>query len=115
MAEVTDQNRTNEDARFAALFQELTPTLQNNGFSERVMAQIARRVRRRNFILSAAAIIGVAVALWPLSKLAVAFGNGLMLAATRWNDPAWVLQNQLLIVAVVLAALAPFAIRWLED
>ena len=112
---MTEQNQTNEEARFTALFQELTPQLQDDGFSEKVMARIARHARRRNIVLSVAAIIGGAVALWPLSKLAVIFANGLLLTATRWNDPSWVLQNQLMIFAVVLAGLAPFAIRWLEE
>jgi hypothetical protein len=112
---VTDQNKTKEDARFTALFQEMSPALQDDGFSEQVMIRIARQARRRNMVLSIAAIIGGAVALWPLSRLAVVFGKGLFIAATRWNDPAWILQNQLLIFAVVLACLAPFAIRWLEE
>jgi hypothetical protein len=112
---MTEKNQTNEDARFATLFQEFSPALQDDGFSERVMARIARRTRRRNIVLSAAAIIGGTIALWPLSRLAVTFGNGLLLAATKWHDPAWLLQNQLLIFAVILAGLAPFAIRWLEE
>ena len=112
---MTDQIQKNEDARLTTLFQEMSPTLPDDGFSEQVMIRIARQARRRNMVLSIAAIIGGAVALWPLSRLAVVFGKGIFLAATRWNDPTWILQNQLLIFAVVLACLAPFAIRWLEE
>jgi len=112
---VTDQNQNNEDARIQALFQDLSRPLPDNGFSEQVMVRIARRARRRNAVLFTAAIIGGAVSLWPLSKLATAFVNGLLLTATRWTDPTWLLQNQLMIIAIALVGLAPFAIRWLED
>lgn len=112
---MTDQNQTNEDAHLTTLFRELAPTLEDDGFSERVMSRIAQRIRRRNVILATAAIIGAAIALWPLSRLAVALSNSVLVAATRWYDPAWLLQNQLVIFAVALASLAPFAIRWLEE
>lgn len=112
---MTEQIHLNEDARIAALFQELSPNLDNNGFSERVMARIARQVRQRNIVMACAAIAGGTFALWPLSRLVVSFVNGLLVAATRWHDPTWIIQNQLLIFAVILAGLAPFAIRWLEE
>lgn len=112
---MTDQNLSKEDAQLAKMFEELVPTIDDDGFSNRVLARIEHRIRRRKMILASAVIAGAAIALWPVARLAVTLSDGLLVAATRWYDAAWLLQNQVAIVAVVLAAAAPFAIRWLEE
>lgn len=53
-------------------------------------------------------------ALGPLSELAVLLSEGLVVALTRWNDPAWLAQNQALVIAALLALAVPDANRLLE-
>jgi hypothetical protein len=45
----------------------------------------------------------------------MAFGEGLLIAATRWTDAAWLLQNQVLVAGALLALAAPAVVRWLEQ
>ena len=84
-----------------------------------------RRIRRRRWIrravLGTAVVVGDALALGPLSELAVLISGlpillseGLVAVATSWNDPAWLAQNRVIVILGLLAVAAPGAIRLLE-
>lgn len=110
-----------EEGRLSELFETLTPPLEDEGFSAIVLRRIRRRVWLRRAVLGAAVIVGGALALGPLSELSVliaglpaVLSEGLIATATNWNDPAWLAQNRLVLIMVVLAASIPGAIRLLD-
>ena len=110
-----------EEVRLAALFKALTPPLEDEGFSANVTRRIRRRVRLRRAVLGAAVVIGGALALGPLLELSVLVSglpmlvaDGLVAVATSWNDPAWLAQNRMVLILVLLAVASPGAVRLLE-
>ncbi|MDE0052934.1 MAG: hypothetical protein OXP28_08485 [Gammaproteobacteria bacterium] len=103
-----------EERRLSELFQTLNPPLSDDGFSNTVLRRIRRRPWLRHIVLGTAAVVGGAMALGPLFELAVLLSEGLVAAATQWNDPAWLAQNQPLVITALLAMALPGAIRLLE-
>lgn len=103
-----------EERRLAEFFQTLNPPLADEGFSGIVLRRIRRRLWLRRIVLGAAAVAGGILAFGPLSDLAVLLSEGLVVAATQWNDPAWSAQNQPLLIAALTALALPGAIRLLE-
>ena len=117
-----------EEGRLSELFEALTPPLENEGFSANVVRRIRRRVWLRRVVLGTAVVVGGVLALGPLSELSVLISelsvlisgvpvllsDGLITVATSWNDPAWLAQNRMVLVMVVLAASIPGAIRLLD-
>lgn len=110
-----------EEGRLTELFQALTPPVEDEGFSASVVRRIRRRAWLRRMVLGAAVVVGGVLAFGPLSELSVLLSgvpvllsDGLITVATSWNDPAWLAQNRLVLVMVVLAASIPGAIRLLD-
>ena len=110
-----------EEGRLSELFEALTPPLEDEGFSALVVRRIRRRAWLRRTVLGAAVVVGGVLALGPLSELSVLISGvpvllseGLVTVATSWNDPAWLAQNRLVLIMVVLAASIPGAIRLLD-
>lgn len=118
----TDRSVTpEEEGRLSELFEVLTPPLEDEGFS----ALVARRIRQRRWmrraVLGTAVVVGGVLALGPLSELSVLvsglpvlLSDGLVTVATSWNDPAWLAQNRMILILVLLAVASPGAIRLLE-
>ena len=110
-----------EEGRLSELFEALTPPLEDAGFSASVVRRIRRRAWLRRMVLGAAVIVGGALALGPISELSVLLSgllsllsDGLVTVATSWNDPAWLVQNRVALILVLLAVASPVAIRLLE-
>ena len=110
-----------EEGRLSELFVALTPPLEDEGFSSIVVRRIRRRAWLRRAVLGAAVIVGGVLALGPLSELSVLISGvplllseNLVTVATSWNDPAWLAQNRMVLIMVVLAASIPGAIRLLD-
>lgn len=110
-----------EEGRLSELFETLTPPLEDEGFSAIVLRRIRRRVWLRRAVLGTAVVAGGVLALGPLSELSilisgvpVLLADGLITLATSWNDPAWLAQNRLVLIMVVLTASIPGAIRLLD-
>ena len=112
---LTPKEGTRQEARLSEVFQTLTPRLEDEGFSSRVLGRIGRRLWLRRLVLGTAVAVGGVLALGPVTELAVMLSEGLVVAATRWNDPAWLAQNQALLVLSLLAVACPGAIRLLEQ
>lgn len=110
-----DRTATPEEERqLSELFQTLNPPVADEGFSDTVLRHIRRRLWLRRIVLWTAAVVGGVLALGPLFELAVLLSEGLVTAATRWNDPAWSAQNPALVITALLALVVPGAIRLLE-
>ena len=103
-----------EERRLSELFRPLNPPLADEGFSRIVLRRIRRRRWLRSTVLGAAAVVGGVLAFGPIYELAVLLSEGLVVAATRWNDPDWAAQHQALAVTVLVALALPGAIRLLE-
>ncbi len=103
-----------EEGRLSEFFQTLNSPLDEEGFSAIVLRRIKRRLWLRRIVLGTATVVGGVVALGPISELAVLLSEGLVVAATRWNDPAWSGQNPALVIALLSALAFPGAIRLLE-
>ena len=105
---------SDEERRLSALFRPLNPALADEGFSRIVLRRIRRRRWLRATVLGTAAVIGGVLAFGPVYELSVLLSEGLVVAATRWNDPTWVAQHQALVITVLLALALPGTIRLLE-
>ncbi len=118
-----------EDARLAVLFSAASAPITDAGFSERVMARVARRSRRRRLVFGVAGSIAVMIAAQPLWQLAGLASDSLLNAGTDLGQIAGVTGSALglaklfvsyliqptLLAAATLLALLPSALRWLED
>ena len=105
----------NDEAQFEALFRDFAPPLADDGFSANVMQRVRRQVLTRRIVVAAAATVGGAIALAPLSQFSLSLSEGLVTLATHWNDLAWLTEHQTVIAAALLVAGVPPAIRWLEN
>ena len=111
---MTEQKDRREDEQFTAMFRDLVPSIADDGFTDDVVRRIHRPLWMRRVVLCLAVVIGGTLGIGPLWELAVGLGNGLMISATRWHDPGWLIANESLLFAVLLLAGSPFVIRLLE-
>ena len=77
---MVDRLKDNEDKLLESLFRS-DPVL-DNGFSLKVVSEIKRRIWIRRLTLPAAFVVGAAIAVKPLSQLAVTFSKLLTLIPT---------------------------------
>ena len=78
---MVDRLKDNEDKLLESLFRS-DPVL-DNGFSLKVVSEIKRRIWIRRLTLPAAFVVGAAIAVKPLSQLAVTFSKLLTLIPTN--------------------------------
>ncbi len=78
---MVDRLKDNEDKLLESLFRS-DPVL-DNGFSLKVVSEINRRIWIRRLTLPAAFVVGAAIAVKPLSQLAVTFSKFLTLIPTN--------------------------------
>ena len=78
---MVDRLKDNEDKLLESLFRS-DPVL-DNGFSLKIVSEIKRRIWIRRLTLPAAFVIGAAIAVKPLSQLAVTFSKLLTLIPTN--------------------------------
>ncbi len=111
---MTEKIDRREEEQFAAMFQELAPSVADDGFTDLVVRRIQRPLWIRRVVLVLAVVIGGALGIGPLWELAVGLGNGLTALATQWQDPGWLIANESLLIAVLLVAGSPLAVRLFE-
>ncbi len=111
---MTEQNDRREDEQLAAMFRDLAPSVADDGFTDVVVQRIRRPLWMRRVVLFLAVVIGGTLGIGSLWELAVDLGNGLMVSASRWHDPGWFIANESLLIAVLLLAGSPLAIRLFE-
>ncbi len=80
---MVDRLKDNEDKLLESLFRS-DPVL-DNGFSLKVVSEINRRIWIRRLTLPAAFVVGAAIAVKPLSQLAVTFSKLLTLIPTNFD------------------------------
>lgn len=80
---MVDRLKDNEDKLLESLFRS-DPVL-DNGFSLKVVSEIKRRIWIRRLTLPAAFVVGAAIAVKPLSQLAVTFSKLLTLIPTNFD------------------------------
>jgi hypothetical protein len=78
---MVDRLKDNEDKLLESLFRS-DPVL-DNGFSRKIVSEIKRRIWIRRLTLPAAFVVGAAIAVKPLSQLAVTFSKLLTLIPTN--------------------------------
>ncbi len=80
---MVDRLKDNEDKLLESLFRS-DPVL-DNGFSLKIVSEIKRRIWIRRLTLPAAFVVGAAIAVKPLSQLAVTFSKLLTLIPTSFG------------------------------
>ncbi len=80
---MVDRLKDSEDKLLESLFRS-DPVL-DNGFSLKVVSEIKRRIWIRRLTLPAAFVVGAAIAVKPLSQLAVTFSKLLTLIPTNFG------------------------------
>ena len=78
---MVDRLKDNEDKLLESLFR--SDPVPDNGFSLKIVSEIKRRIWIRRLTLPAAFVIGAAIAVKPLSQLAVTFSKLLTLIPTN--------------------------------
>ncbi len=104
-----------EDELLRAWFSRQVLQTPDNGFSDKVVRKVRRRIWLRRGILSVAVAAGIFLAWLPLSQLAILIGDGLLALDYQFWIPAVEVELTPLHVSAILASLAPLAIPLLED
>lgn len=104
-----------DDREFDELFGSFAPPLADDGFTDTVVRRVARRRWLRRTVLALAGAIGGLVAMVPFAQVTNRFAASLVAIATRWNDAAWLAQNQQLLIGAVIIVATPIFVRLLED
>ncbi len=78
---MVDRLKDNEDKLLESLFR--SDPVPDNGFSLKIVSEIKRRIWIRRLTLPAAFVVGAAIAVKPLSQLAVTFSNFLTLIPAK--------------------------------
>ena len=104
-----------DDREFEELFGGFAPPLADGGFTDIVLRRVARRRWARRAVLAVAGVIGGLVGLAPFAQVTNRFADSLVTIATRWNDAAWLAQNQQLLLGAVIIVATPVFVRLLED
>ena len=81
---MVDRLKDNEDKLLESLFR--SDPVPDNGFSLKIVSEIKRRIWIRRLTLPAAFVVGAAIAVKPLSELAVAFSKLLTLIPTNFGS-----------------------------
>ena len=81
---MVDRLKDTEDKLLESLFR-LDP-VEDNGFSLKLISRIKRRIWIRRLTLPAAFVVGAAIAVKPLSQLAVTFSKLLTLIPTNFGS-----------------------------
>jgi hypothetical protein len=107
-----DYRMDDDDRRLQALFAH--PPLDDNGFSERVVRKLERRIRLRQLIVPFAALVGGVISAGPALQLINRLTSEVQVASAAMagasaNVP-FVPASVLLVAALAAAA----ALRWLE-
>ncbi len=107
---MVDRLKDNEDKLLESLFR--SDPVSDNGFSRKIVFEIKRRIWIRRLTLPAAFVVGAAIAVKPLSQLAVTFSKLLTLIPINFgglslgNFPqiSTVLLGALLLVAMMMVS-----------
>jgi len=104
-----------EDRLLESMFQ--SEPIADDGFSERIVTRIRRRLWLRRLALPVAVVIGGGVAIKPVSELALAANKLLtVLPPDLLAVPmGWVPQIQLVVVGAMLLAAGGLGMRLVED
>jgi hypothetical protein len=78
---MVDRLKDNEDRLLESLFR--SEPVPDNGFSRKIVFEIKRRIWIRRLTLPAAFVVGAAIAVKPLSQLAVTFSKLLTLIPAK--------------------------------
>jgi hypothetical protein len=81
---MVDRLKDNEDKLLESLFR--SDPVPDNGFSLKIVSEIKRRIWIRRLTLPAAFVVGAAIAVKPLSQLAVTFSKLLTLIPTNFGS-----------------------------
>ena len=103
------------DKRLEMLFRPAAAPIDDAGFTDQVMARIARRAWRRRLVLGLAGLAGGAMAAQPLWYLAGTLSQQLTVLGGRWAEFAWILQSPLALAAGLLIVVGPGLMQWLEE
>ncbi len=112
---MADKIKDADDAMLEALFR--SEPIADDGFSERIVGRIRRRLWLRRISLPVAAIIGGSIAIKPMSALVAslygvfaALPTESIAASTSWLPP-W----HLIVLGAMLLVTAMFGFRLLEE
>ena len=112
---MVDKLKDAEDRLFESMFQ--SEPIADDGFSDRIVTRIRRRVWLRRLALPVAIVVGGAVAAKPVSELALAASK--LLTVLPQDVIAlpmdWVPQIQLVVVGAMLLAAGGLGMRLIED
>ncbi len=111
---MVDFNDREDDARFRAFFGGLVKPVEDAGFAAVVMKRIRRRKWQRGIVLLAALVPGLLLGVRPIIRYILDMTSGFSTIATRWMDPSWVQQYEVILIAVVIAAVFPVVMHTLE-
>ncbi len=105
----------NDDREFEELFGGFAPPLADDGFTDAVVRRVARTRWLRRAVLALAGATGGLVAAVPFAQVTNRLADSLVTIATRWNDAAWLAQNQEILIGALLIIATPICVRLLED
>ncbi len=103
------------DREFDELFSSFAPPLADDGFTAAVARRVARRCWLRRFVLAAAGTIGAIIAALPFAQVTNRLAEAVAQVATRWNDAAWLAQNQEILIGALIVIATPCLVRLLEN
>jgi hypothetical protein len=112
---MNEQRDNPEDRWLTELFARDLETPADEGFTDRVMSRIGRRILVRKTVLTAATVTGGIVALGPAYDLALWSSELIGQATAGWSEIDWLPQYRILATAALTAVLAPVVTAILDD
>ena len=109
-----ERELSEHDERLEELFLTLNSPLDDGSFVTDVMRRVLRPMWVRRVTLIAAATVGFALSIVPISRTAIAISEMFLAATTRWTG---VMRLEIFLVPAVVVLLAvswPAALRWLS-
>ena len=112
---MADKRKDAEDRLLESMFQ--SEPIADDGFSDRIVTRIRRRLWLRRLALPVAMLVGGGIAAKPVSELVLAASKVLtVLPQDLLAVPAtWVPQIQLVVVGAMLLAAGGLGMRLIED
>ncbi|MGB5592005.1 MAG: hypothetical protein WBN31_13745 [Gammaproteobacteria bacterium] len=104
-----------QDQRLRQLFSQGLEAPIDDGFTDRVMGRIKRRVLVRKSVLTTATLIGGLVALGPAYELSLAISSIVSQATSGWSGADWLPQTRILAMGALTAILAPLVTAILDE